>query len=461
MPFYDRGTLRQWAQAQQPDETALATVFQKVLEALAHLHAHKIYHLDIKPENILLDAAGRPHIADYDISHDGATRAIQRRQTHVTRMGTDGFVAPELERSGPVQASAAADMYSLGRTIEVVVPDELDLRRTPPLLDLIAHLTSDDPAARPTAVRATQHPYFAPLLAGRFEGSRECAICMDVQPLSDGVRCVPVLPGQTEHFTCCGCLDQHAQRAALLRLPPTGDREDDEVERARMSRQQRMQQGRICCPLHPRECQAAPFGDDALARALPSSTFTAYMESRQKLTEDRLEREKEQQMQELLKAELARLQAMDERARVLHTHSEEIAALLTMKCPSCSAAFIDFSACCALTCSSCPAHFCAWCLTLSEDKAANHRHVAQCSVKPAGADPLFPREHYPAFLVRRRRKLVQDALARLDPELAGEVYDLLRPQITDLNIPRPGAAGAVGAAEGDADGEAMDVAEND
>ena len=124
MPFYARGTLRQWAQQQQPDHTALATVLQLVLEALAHLHAHRVFHLDLKPENILIDAAGRPHIADYDISHDGATRAVARRQTHmgVTRVGTDGFVAPELEAGA--EASAAADLYSLGRTIEAS-PDEL------------------------------------------------------------------------------------------------------------------------------------------------------------------------------------------------------------------------------------------------------------------------------------------------------------------------------------------------
>ncbi|KOO22253.1 protein kinase [Chrysochromulina tobinii] len=169
MPFYARGTLRQWAQQQQPDHTALATVLQLVLEALAHLHAHRVFHLDLKPENILIDAAGRPHIADYDISHDGATRAVARRQTHmgVTRVGTDGFVAPELEAGA--EASAAADLYSLGRTIEAVVPDE-PLRRSAPLSALIEQLTRQDPAARPSAAHAAQHAYFAPLLAGRFEG---------------------------------------------------------------------------------------------------------------------------------------------------------------------------------------------------------------------------------------------------------------------------------------------------
>ena len=438
MPFYEHGTLRQWVQSQQPDATALATVLQKILEALTHLHTHRVYHLDLKPENILLDAASRPHIADYDISHDGATRAIQRRQTHVTRMGTDGFVAPELDAGcASAQASAAADMFSLGKTIEAVVPDE-DLRRTAQLTDLLKQLIQVDPVSRPSAAQATQHPYFAPLLSGRFEGSRTCVICLEVQTLSDGVCCTPALPEETEHFTCRSCLDEHVRRAALLQLPPTADDEDDEAERARMLRQRLERQGRICCPQHPRECRAAPFGDDALARALPPHTFTAYMESRQQLTEERLEREKEQRMQELLQAELTRLRAMDERSREVRGHTNEVSELLTTKCPRCDAAFVDFTGCCALQCASCPAYFCAWCLKLSADSGSNHSHVANCREKPAGANMYYPNDLYAAYLKRRRTRLVQEALARLDPELAGDVYDVLHPQIADLNIERPG-----------------------
>jgi hypothetical protein len=449
MPFYERGTLRQWAQQQQPDEVALATVVQLVLEALAHLHAHKICHLDLKPENILIDASNRPHIADYDISHDGATRALHRRATHVTRMGTDGFAAPELEAAGVnAPVSAAADLYSLGKTIEAVVPDA-PLRRSPELLELLVQLTNVDPDARPSAAKAARHAYFAPLLAGRFEGTRECVICMEVRPLSEGVCCMPATPEQRDHFTCRCCLDEHARRSAL-QLPPSGDRDDDDAERARLLRQRLTRQGQICCPLHPRECAAAPFGEAALARALPPSTFATYMASRQQLTEQRLEREKEARMQELLTAELQRLRAMDEHERTVRAHVHQIAASLLTKCPRCAAPFGDFSGCCALACGSCPAHFCAWCFHPSDDSAANHAHVASCRAKPPGADAFYPGTQYQPFLTARRRTLVQDALARLEPELAGQVYDALRPHIADLHLRRPGlpehAAGAAAVA---------------
>lgn len=436
MPFYARGTLRQWAQQQQPDDTALATVLQLVLEALAHLHAHRVYHLDLKPENILIDAAGRPHIADYDISHDGATRAVARRQTRmgVTRVGTDGFVAPELEAGA--EASAAADLYSLGRTIEAVVPDE-PLRRSPPLSALIEQLTRQDPAARPSAAHAAQHVYFAPLLAGRFEGTRECVICLEPRQLSDGVCCSPGRPDEPAHLTCRDCLNTHVRRAAL-ELPPSGNRDDDEAERARMQRQHVMRQGHVCCPLHPRECRAPAFSEASLARALPSHTFVAYMVSRQQLTEQRLARESEARMQELLQAELARLSALSERERLVRSHYMAIAQQLTSRCPRCSTAFIDFQGCCALQCRSCSAHFCAWCLHPSTGNDENHAHVAACNEKPEGADMFFPGDQYAAFLARRQKNVMRDELAKIPPDLAGDVYDMLHPLIAGLNLERPG-----------------------
>ena len=133
-----------------------------------------------------------------------------------------------------------------------------------------------------------------------------------------------------------------------------------------------------------------------------------------------------------------------------------------MRCPSCSAAFLDFHGCCALSCSDCPAHFCAWCLAPAADGPANHRHVASCRAKPDGADAYYPGAHWQPFLNERRRRVVRDALARLDPELAGEVFDVLRPQISDLRLRRPGmpdggSGGAAASHAGQEVAQPMDV----
>lgn len=52
------------------------------------------------------------------------------------------------------------------------------------------------------------------------------------------------------------------------------------------------------------------------------------------------------------------------------------AQVLTLKCPRCSQAFVDFQNCFALTCGRCGCGFCAWCLRDCGDDA--HRHVANC-----------------------------------------------------------------------------------
>ena len=76
----------------------------------------------------------------------------------------------------------------------------------------------------------------------------------------------------------------------------------------------------------------------------------------------------------------------DEVAAVRQTVVEEC---LTMHCPRCKVAFVDFEGCMALKCGvpSCGCGFCAWCLADCGDDA--HKHVAECPAKPEGADRFF------------------------------------------------------------------------
>jgi hypothetical protein len=74
--------------------------------------------------------------------------------------------------------------------------------------------------------------------------------------------------------------------------------------------------------------------------------------------------------------------------------------ILTMKCPRCSKAFLDFDGCFALSCSNCPCNFCGWCL---EDCGSDaHKHVVNCPVKPQGADIYYGT--FPQFVEAQRRR---------------------------------------------------------
>jgi len=54
--------------------------------------------------------------------------------------------------------------------------------------------------------------------------------------------------------------------------------------------------------------------------------------------------------------------------------------ILSLSCPECGQAYIDFNGCCALKCSRCKCNFCAWCLEASPTTSRNHTHVMNCRV---------------------------------------------------------------------------------
>ncbi|VVC98397.1 unnamed protein product [Leptidea sinapis] len=89
-------------------EGAARRALRHVLEGLAHLHARRLAHLDLKPQNLLLSAAGdQLLICDFGIS-----RAIQPG-AHVREiLGTRDYVAPEILSYEPL--SLAADIWSVG-----------------------------------------------------------------------------------------------------------------------------------------------------------------------------------------------------------------------------------------------------------------------------------------------------------------------------------------------------------
>jgi serine/threonine protein kinase len=82
-----RDTVLEWAVRYQ---IALDTA-----QGLCYLHRdcrHKIVHLDVKPQNILLDGRFRAKVADF-----GLSKLFDRDMSQVmTRMrGTPGYLAPE------------------------------------------------------------------------------------------------------------------------------------------------------------------------------------------------------------------------------------------------------------------------------------------------------------------------------------------------------------------------------
>jgi len=86
-----------------------------VCDAIDFAHSKNVIHRDIKPANILLDAQGRPYVADF-----GIAKLVDETQAMSSQVAaTPSFAPPERFRGDA--ASRQSDVYSLGATYYALV----------------------------------------------------------------------------------------------------------------------------------------------------------------------------------------------------------------------------------------------------------------------------------------------------------------------------------------------------
>eukprot|EP00475_Leptophrys_vorax_P007529 TRINITY_DN14772_c0_g2_i1.p1 TRINITY_DN14772_c0_g2~~TRINITY_DN14772_c0_g2_i1.p1 ORF type:complete len:126 (+),score=23.92 TRINITY_DN14772_c0_g2_i1:467-844(+) len=105
---------------------------------------------------------------------------------------------------------------------------------------------------------------------------------------------------------------------------------------------------------------------------------------------------------------------------------EIVEKILNLSCPRCGQVFVDFSGCCALTCSRCQCGFCAWCLADCGDDA--HAHVAGCAHNMmAGRQVYADMKTWQKAHEARKTKNVQNKLSQVKSEVVrNRVLQLLR-----------------------------------
>jgi serine/threonine-protein kinase len=128
-------------------DLATATrVAAELFGALAHLHAHDVVHRDVKPSNILFDAAGALRLIDLSVAARGRPPRALPEDWEEERVGTLRYTAPEaLARGAPI--AAAQDIYSAG----VVFREMLGGHPPPSVAPLIASAMDSDAGKRPPA----------------------------------------------------------------------------------------------------------------------------------------------------------------------------------------------------------------------------------------------------------------------------------------------------------------------
>lgn len=92
----------------------LADVLCLVAAALDHAHQAGIVHRDVKPQNVMLDAAGRPFLMDFGLARD-ASAEEQLTQTGQV-LGTLHYMAPEQAGARPAARGRCATSTRWGRS---------------------------------------------------------------------------------------------------------------------------------------------------------------------------------------------------------------------------------------------------------------------------------------------------------------------------------------------------------
>ena len=112
MQFVEGGRLDEFVRHEPLPLRRAGEIIASLARTVHFAHERGILHRDIKPGNILLDASGEPHLADF-----GLARLVETEST-VTRtrdiLGTPSYIAPEQAAGKCAELTSATDVYGLG-----------------------------------------------------------------------------------------------------------------------------------------------------------------------------------------------------------------------------------------------------------------------------------------------------------------------------------------------------------
>lgn len=139
MDFVDGENLRDYLKkiGHPLDEATVWQVFDQVLDALEVVHSHGLFHLDLKPANLMMDQQGGVRLIDFGASKQMKAGSGATTSTAVSY--TNGYAPREQMEQALDKFGPWTDFYALGATLYFLLTDQ-----KPPLPSDIDDDMTDD-----------------------------------------------------------------------------------------------------------------------------------------------------------------------------------------------------------------------------------------------------------------------------------------------------------------------------
>lgn len=193
----------------------VAEIGLQLIDALQVAHGEGIVHRDVKPENVMISAAGRVVLTDFGLAAWNGESALSSSGRII---GSPAYIPPERAKAGPV--GPESDLWSLGATLYAAVegypPYDRKgyikiLRQEPlhepkeaanagPLAPVLAGLLRVDPAERLSAENATKMLRIAALAPWSPGNSEKGSEGTSTEGDADGAAAAEERESAREHF---------------------------------------------------------------------------------------------------------------------------------------------------------------------------------------------------------------------------------------------------------------------